>query len=75
MQRHKRTRRGSFGESDGILQPLYNLRKGLSGDSARDYVDRYIVLKARAMNLEKYGLKVRIVLPDFPRRPMLVIEK
>ena len=71
----KGNRRGSFTESDGVLQAFYDLRKGLSGDSARDYIDRYILLKTKALQLEKLGLKVRVVLPDFPRRPLLVIEK
>jgi hypothetical protein len=75
MPKQKRHRRGPFDESDGVLQALDDLRKGLSGDSARDYVDRYILLKAKALQLEKKGLKVRMVLPDFPRRPMLVIGK
>jgi len=58
-----------------VLQELYVMREGLHGIAARDYMDRYIQLKAQAFELEKRGLKVRISLPDFPGRPLLVIEK
>jgi hypothetical protein len=58
-----------------LFTDLQDIRKRLSGDKARDYLDRYIELKAKALELEKQGLEVRMLLPDFPRRPMLVIEK
>lgn len=58
-----------------LLQELYTIRNGLHGIAARDYMDRYIKLKAQAFLLEKRGLKVRISLPDFPGRPLLIIEK
>jgi hypothetical protein len=58
-----------------VLQELYAIREGLHGIAARDYMDRYINLKAQAFQLKKRGLKVRISLPDFPGRPLLIIEK
>jgi hypothetical protein len=54
---------------------LYDIRDSLSGVAAWDYMDRYIKLKAKALQLEKRGFKVRMLLPDFPRRPLLVIGK
>ncbi len=58
-----------------VFRDLFDLRKGLRGPAARDYVNRYIRLKAQAFKLEKKGMKVRISLPDFPGRPLLIIEK
>lgn len=57
------------------FQDLIDLRDGLSGERARDYLTRYIQLKEQSVKLKKMGLKVRIALPDFPRRPLLIIEK
>jgi len=57
-----------------MFQALYDIRDGITGVAARDYMDRYIKLKAKALRLEKQGFSVKIVLPDFPRRPMLVID-
>ncbi len=54
---------------------LYDIRDNLSGVAAWDYMDRYIKLKTKALQLEKRGLKVRMLLPDFPRRPLLIIGK
>jgi hypothetical protein len=73
--RKKSKRRILISEEDGVLQALYDVRHGTSRVAVRDYVDRYITLKVRALRLQKKGLKVRIVLPDFPRRPMLIIGK
>jgi hypothetical protein len=64
----KRKRHALFGD-------LYLIRDRVSGIAAWDYLDRYIKLQAEAFELEKKGLKVRISLPDFPRRPLLIIEK
>ena len=77
MKARQRRQRGvSFTATETkVFQSLFDLRKGLHGAAARDYVDRYIQLKAQALKLEKRGLKVRISLPDFPRRPLLIIEK
>ncbi len=58
-----------------VLEELHAIREGLHGIAARDYMDRYITLKVQAFQLEKRGLKVRISLPDFPGRPLLIIEK
>jgi hypothetical protein len=71
----KHKRYALFTEEDGVLQALYDIRNRLNCVEAWDYMDRYIQIKAKAMQLQKKGLKVRIVLPDFPRRPMLVIGK
>jgi len=57
------------------LKDLVDLRESLHGVQARDYLTRYILLKEQAVKLKKMGLKVRIALPDFPRRPLLIIEK
>ena len=73
--KHKRNRRPLTTHEDAIFQALYDIRDGLFGAAARDYMDRYIQLKAKALRLEKQGIKVRILLPDFPRRPLLLIEK
>jgi hypothetical protein len=48
---------------------------GHYGRAVQAYLDQYIKLKAQSYKLQKKGLKVQIVLPDFPRRPLLVIEK
>jgi hypothetical protein len=64
----KRKRHARFGD-------LYLIRDRVSGVAAWDYLDRYIKLKAKALQLERKGLKVRMVLPDFPHRPLLIIEK
>ena len=57
------------------FQDLVDLRETLHGVQARDYLTRYIQLKQQSVKLKKMGLKVRIVLPDFPLRPLLIIEK
>ena len=57
------------------LKDLFELRKTIDGVQARDYLTRYIQLKEQAIQLKKRGLKVRIALPDFPRRPLLIIKK
>ena len=71
----QKKRRHLVTEEDGMFQALYDIRDGISGVAALDYMDRYIKLKAKALLLERRGFKVRMLLPDFPRRPMLVIEK
>ena len=48
---------------------------GVYGKEAQAYVDQYIQLRAQLFKLKEQGLKVKIVLPDFPRRPLLIIEK
>jgi len=77
MKAKKRPQPGiPFTERDArIFKALCDVWDGLYGDEARDYVDQYIKLKAQFFKLEKKGLKVRISLPAFPRRPLLIIEK
>jgi hypothetical protein len=75
MLKQKRRRHILFTEEVRVLQALHDIRERLNSVEAWDYMDRYIQLKGKAMQLQKKGLKVRIVLPDFPRRPMLVIGK
>jgi hypothetical protein len=75
MKTKQKTRRALITDEDAMFQSLYDIREGITSVAARDYMDRYIRLKAKALRLEKWGLKVRIVLPDFPHRPMLVIGK
>lgn len=69
-----KTKRKYRGGTD-MLRDLLDIRNRLKGVAARDYMDRYIQLKMKALELEQRGLRVRMLLPDFPRRPMLVIEK
>ena len=40
-----------------------------------DYLARFTQLEQQAVRFKKMGLKVKMVLPDFSRRPLLVIEK
>ena len=77
MKRERQQQRGvPFTKQEAqVFRELFDRRKRLRGPAARDYMNRYIRLKARAFKLEKQGLKVRISLPDFPRRPVLIIEK
>ena len=77
MKAKQQQRRGipfTAGEAQ-VFRDLFDLRKRLHGPAARDYMNRYIRLKAQAFKLKKKGMKVRISLPDFPGRPMLIIEK
>jgi hypothetical protein len=53
---------------------VYDVLEGVYGDEAQSYMNQYIKVKAHAFELEQKGLKVRISLPDFPRRPLLIIE-
>ncbi len=73
MNAKQKKRHALFTEEDGVFQALRVTKDGLSDDAAWDYMDRYIKLRAKARQLEKKGLKARILLPDLPRRPMLVI--
>ncbi len=75
MKTKLKTRRALVPDEDAMFQALYDIRDGITSAEARDYIDRYIRLKAKALRLERQGFKVRMVLPDFPRRPMLVIGK
>ena len=75
MLKQKRKRHTFFAEEGGVFQALHDARGGLSADAAWDYMDRYIKLKTKARQLEKKGLKVKILLPDLPRRPLLIIVK
>jgi hypothetical protein len=59
-------------DNDGVVQAIHDIQ---DRGAFRDYVDRYIKLRAKVIQLQKKGLKVKIVLPDLPRRPMLVIGK
>jgi hypothetical protein len=58
-----------------VFQGIFDALEGRYGDEVRLYMKQYIKLKAQSYKLEKKGLKVRIALPDFPRRPLLIIEK
>jgi len=71
ISKTKRKHRGA----NNILRDLLDIRNRINGVAARDYMDRYIQLKMKALELEQRGLRVRMLLPDFPRRPMLVIKK
>ena len=73
MKTKQKTRRALITDEDAMFQALYDIRDGTTSAAARDYIDRYIRLKAKALRLEKQGFKARMVLPDFPRRPVLVI--
>jgi len=74
--KQQRQRGAPYTEQEAqAFQELFDLRESLHGAAARDYLDRYIQLKGQAFKLKRLGFKVRISLPDFPRRPLLIIEK
>ena len=75
IRKQKRKQRIFITEENVVYHVLYDTQDHFNGIAAWEYMHQYITLRAKAMQLQKKGLKVRIVLPDSPRRPMLVIGK
>ena len=48
---------------------------GTHGEELRKYANQFLKLLPQAIKLQKKGMKVRISLPDLPKRPLIIIEK
>jgi hypothetical protein len=58
-----------------IFRTFFQVLDGRYGDEAQDYTNQYLKLTVRSYELEEMGLKARVVLPNFPRRRLLIISK
>jgi ABC-type transporter MlaC component len=48
---------------------------GTHGEELRKYANQFLKLLPQAIKLRKKGVKVRISLPDLPKRPLIIVEK
>ena len=63
------------GQEAGIFQDLFDALDGVYGDEAQSYMRQYLKLWPEYLKLQESGVKVRISVPRFGRRPLLIIDR